>query len=119
MALIYPLAVSRNHRFQDWPLRRFLVAEDSMLPTLKPGDGLVGLRGGAPAPVSFRVFPDPVVAVAVAGEAGRTGAGLHVRGALRQSPRRRGGDGLREFGWVQARGSYRVVWTFRSRGVAQ
>lgn len=110
--------MSRNHRFQDWPLRRFLVAEDSMLPTLKPGDGLVGLRGGAPAPGQLRVFPDPWSPSRWLVK--RVGL---VQGstfeALSDNPRAAGALDSREFGWVQARGSYRVVWTFRSRGVAQ
>ena len=117
MALIYPLSVSGNHRFRDWPLRRFLVAEDSMLPTLKSGDGLLGLRGGRPRPGQIRVFPDPwspsrwlVKRVGlVDGETFE---------ALSDNPRAPGAVDSREFGWVESRGSYRVIWTVRQRGAS-
>lgn len=82
-----------------------------MLPTLKPGDGLVGLRGGAPAPGQLRVFPDPWSPSRWLVK--RVGL---VQGstfeALSDNPRAAGAMDSREFGWVQARGSYRVVWTF-------
>lgn len=99
-------------------VRRFLVVEDSMRPTLHPGDGLLAVRGGRPRPGQLRVFRDPwsssrwlvkrVGAVAGHGRA----ATFEARS---DNP---GGPGVmdsREFGWVPAAGSYRVVWTVRAR----
>jgi hypothetical protein len=40
-------------------LRLFRVVDDSMRPALRPGDGLVALRGGAVRTGQLRVFPDP------------------------------------------------------------
>jgi signal peptidase I len=40
-------------------LMRFRVVEDSMLPTLRPGDMLLARADRAPAPGSVVVFPDP------------------------------------------------------------
>ncbi len=108
--------MSRNHRFRDWPLRRFLVAEDSMLPTLHPGDGLLAFRGGTPRPGQLRVFPDPWSPTRWLVK--RVG---HVEGstfeALSDNPRAPGAMDSREFGWVEARGTYRVVWTLPNREV--
>lgn len=40
-------------------IRRFRVVEDSMLPTLRPGDMLLTRVDTAPQPGSIVVFPDP------------------------------------------------------------
>ena len=88
-----------------------------MLPTLHPGDGLLGLRGGTPRPGQLRVFPDPWSPTRWLVK--RVG---HVEGstfeALSDNPRAPGAVDSREFGWVEARGSYRVIWTVRDRGVS-
>ena len=94
-------------------VRRFLVVEDSMRPTLHPGDGLLAVRGGGP-PGQLRVFRDPwsssrwlvkrVGAVAGRGRA----ATFEGRSDNPGGPRVMDS---REFGWVPSAGSYRVVWT--------
>ncbi|MGI9126273.1 MAG: S26 family signal peptidase [Mycobacterium sp.] len=104
-----------NHRFRRyWPLRRFVVAEDSMRPALAPGDGIVALRGGAPRTGQLRVFPDPTVParwlVKRVGEV--TGTTFQ---ACSDNPRAAGVEDSRHFGSVPADGSYRVIWTLRSR----
>ena len=90
-----------------------------MRPTLRPGDGLLALRGGTPRRGQLRVFPDPTLPVAVARQAGR-------RRARRRSRRRRSRpapttrmrpvsstpDGS---GGCRLSGSYRVVWTVRGQ----
>lgn len=88
-----------------------------MLPTLKPGDGLLGLRGGAPRPGQIRVFPDPwspsrwlVKRVGLV-----EGSTFE---ALSDNPRAPGAMDSREFGWVESHGSYRVIWTVRQRGAS-
>lgn len=40
-------------------LKRFVVAEDSMVPNLYPGDGLIGWRGGRVKPGQIRMFEHP------------------------------------------------------------
>ena len=57
MALTYPQGVARNHRQRRWPVRRFAVVELDAAP-LRPGDGLLAVRGGDPRD---RVFPDPTL----------------------------------------------------------
>ena len=42
-------------------MRRFQVVEESMLPTLRPGDVVVTRRDLSPAPGSIVVFPHPGV----------------------------------------------------------
>jgi hypothetical protein len=110
--------VRRNHSPRRWPLRRFAVVEDSMRPELSPGDGLLALRGGAPRRGQLRVFRDPTVPsrwlVKRVGD---------VRGAGRSATFEARSDNTqavgvvdsRQFGWVPAAGSYRVVWTVRRR----
>jgi len=98
-----------------WPLRRFRVVENSMHPTLNPGDGLLALRGGRPQPGELRVFPDPTLSsrwlIKRVGD---------VRDATFQAcsdnPDAPGVVDSRQFGWVAAAGSYRVVWTIRGNG---
>lgn len=107
-----------NHGLGHWPLRRFLVVEDSMLPALRPGDGLVAVRGGRPRPGQIRVFPDPTRAsrwlVKRVGQAQGRGRTATFE-ACSDNPHAPGVVDSREFGWVPAAGSYRVVWTVRSR----
>jgi hypothetical protein len=110
--------VGRNHPQRRWPLRRFAVVEDSMRPSLRPGDGLLALRGGDPQPGQLRVFPDPTLPsrwlVKRVGD---------VRGAGRSATFEACSDNpsaprvvdSRQFGWVPVTGSYRVLWTVRAR----
>ena len=100
-----------------WPVRRFVVVDDSMRPTLHPGDGLLSVRGGAPRPGQLRVFRDPwsssrwlvkrVGAVTGRGRAAAFEARSDNAGAA-------GVVDSRDFGRVPAAGSYRVVWTVRA-----
>lgn len=108
-----------NHRFGGrWPLRRFVVVEDSMRPALRPGDGLLAVRGGRPATGQVRVFPDPtapsrwlVKRVGAVLGAGRSA----TFEACSDNPGAPGVVDSRRFGPVPAAGSYRVVWTVRGR----
>ncbi|MDZ4264331.1 MAG: S26 family signal peptidase [Mycobacterium sp.] len=98
-------------------MRRFVVVEDSMLPTLRPGDGLLALRGGTPRRGQIRVFPDPRLStrylVKRVGGVRRCGSGATFE-ALSDNAGAPGATDSREFGWVQATQSYRVVWTVRA-----
>ena len=104
----------RNHGLGHWPLRRFVVVEDSMQPTLHPGDGLLSVRGGRPRPGQLRVFPDPRLPsrwlVKRVGEVRGTGGGATFE-ARSDNPGAPGVVDSRRFGWVPVAGSYRVVWT--------
>jgi hypothetical protein len=118
MALTYPLGVRVNHPSRGWPLRRFSVVEDSMRPSLQPGDGLLALRGGRARRAQLRVFRDPtlpsrwlVKRVGDVRGAGRT-ATFEARS---DNPRAPGVVDSRQFGWVPVAGSYRVVWTVSGR----
>jgi hypothetical protein len=98
----------------EGPLRRFAVVEDSMRPTLTPGDGLLGLRGGTARPGQLRVFADPtmpsrwlVKRVGSVHGAGRD-ATFEARSDNAAAP---GVVDSRQFGPVPVAGSYRVVWT--------
>jgi hypothetical protein len=106
--------MGRNHRPRGWPLRRFAVVEDSMRPTLSPGDGLLALRCGRVRRGQLRVFPDPTLPtqwlVKRVGDV--RGASFEARS---DNPHAPGVVDSRGFGWVQAAGSYRVVWTARTR----
>lgn len=89
-----------------------------MRPALMPGDGLLGLRWGTPRPGQLRVFRDPLLSsrwlVKRVGEvrgAGRT-ATFEARS---ENPGAPGAMDSREFGWVPAADSYRVVWTVRRK----
>jgi hypothetical protein len=87
-----------------------------MRPTLSPGDGLLTLRGGVPRRGQLRVFPDPTLPARWLVK--RVG---NVRGAGRSAtfearsdnPDAPGVVDSRQFGWVPAAGSFRVVWTVR------
>jgi hypothetical protein len=90
-----------------------------MRPALEPGDGLVALSGGAPRRGQIRVFPDPTLPSRwlVKRVGGVRGAGPNVTfEACSDNPRAPGVVDSRQFGWVAAAGSYRVLWTIRSRG---
>ena len=90
-----------------------------MRPALEPGDGLVALSGGAPRRGQIRVFPDPTLPSRwlVKRVGGVRGAGPNVTfEACSDNPRAPAVVDSRQFGWVAAAGSYRVLWTVRSRG---
>jgi hypothetical protein len=95
----------------------FRVVEDSMRPTLNPGDGLVGWRGGTPAVGQLRVFRDPRRStrwlVKRVGEVYGEGPGA-IFEARSDNPAAPGAVDSHEFGWVSAAGSYRVVKTIRA-----
>jgi hypothetical protein len=109
--------VARNHPARLWPLRLFRVVEDSMRPTLNPGDGLVGLRGGTPAVGQLRLFRDPRRStrwlVKRVGDVYGTGSSA-IFEARSDNPKARGAVDSHEFGWVSAADSYRVVRTIRA-----
>ncbi|HNM85059.1 MAG: S26 family signal peptidase [Mycobacterium sp.] len=99
-------------------MRRFAVVEDSMRPTLAPGDGLLAMRGGRPRQGQLRVFPDPTLPTRwlIKRVGGVRGTGRAM--AFEAKSDNVGAPGVvdsRQFGWVPAAGSYRVVWTVRSR----
>ncbi len=48
-----------NHPLRHWPLRRFTVVEDSMRPTLGPGDGLLAMRRRRPPARPVAGVPRP------------------------------------------------------------
>ena len=90
-----------------------------MRPALRPGDGLLALRGGAPRRGQVRVFRDPTTLSArwlVKRVGDVRGAG---RGALFEAcsdnPAALGVVDSRQFGWVPSAGSYRVVWTVKGK----
>ncbi len=99
-------------------MRRFAVVENSMLPSLRPGDGLLGLRVRGARRGQLRVFPDPTSPTrwlvkrvgAVRGSGART-----VFEARSDNAEAAGVVDSRQFGWVPAAGSYRVVLTVRGR----
>jgi hypothetical protein len=108
--------VRRNGSQRRWALRRFAVVEDSMRPTLDPGDGLLAWRGGAPRPGQLRVFPDPTLPSRwlIKRVGGVRGSGRAATfEACSDNPGAAGVIDSRQFGWVSAVGSYRVVWTVR------
>jgi hypothetical protein len=118
MGITYPFEMGENHGLGQWPLRRFRVVEDSMRPTLRPGDGLLSVRGGNPRPGQLRVFPDPTLStrwlVKRVGEVRGRGRAATFE-ACSDNPRAPGVTDSRQFGWVPVTGSYRVVWTVRAR----
>ncbi len=87
-----------------------------MRPTLEPGDGLVALRGGRPREGELRVFPDPRSSsrylVKRVGAVRRSASGTTFE-ALSDNAGVPGVTDSREFGWVSAAESYRVVWKVR------
>ncbi|MEO3759911.1 S26 family signal peptidase [Mycobacterium sp. B14F4] len=95
---------------------RFKVVDESMRPTLVPGDGLLALRGGSPRRGQLRVFPDPRRSsrwlVKRIGEVHGSGRSA-IFEARSDNPGAAGAADSHEFGWVPAAGSYRVVWTVK------
>jgi phage repressor protein C with HTH and peptisase S24 domain len=108
----------RNHPSEGWPLRVFRVTEDSMRPTLNPGDTLLALRGGRPRRGQLRLFPDPRMStrwfVKRVGEVYRGERGT-IFEAHSDNPEATGATDSAEFGPISAAGTYRVVWTERAR----
>ena len=89
-----------------------------MRPALHPGDGLLALRGGAPRRGQLRVFRDPTLStrwlVKRVGDVrgARRGAIFEARS---DNPAAPGVVDSRQFGWVPAAGTYRVVWTVKGK----
>ncbi|WP_308207313.1 S26 family signal peptidase [Mycolicibacterium murale] len=97
-----------------WPVRRFLVVEQSMLPALAPGDGVLAVRCGVVRSGQVRVFPDPGLPSRWLIK--RVGA-VHRGGAFDAVSDNADAAGVvdsRQFGPVPVAGSYVVVWTVRS-----
>ena len=87
-----------------------------MRPALSPGDGLLALRGGGPRRGQLRVFRDPTLPSRwlVKRVGGVRGTGRNATfEACSDNPRAPGVVDSRQFGWVPAAGSYRVLWTVR------
>lgn len=89
-----------------------------MRPALRPGDGLLAMRGGRVRRGQVRVFQDPTTPsrwlVKRVGEVrgdGRT-ATFEARS---DNPDAAGVVDSRRFGWVSAADTYRVVWTVRTK----
>lgn len=97
-------------------MRRFVVVEESMLPVLAPGDGVLAVRGGVPRPGQVRVFPNPVRPqqwlIKRVGQVWGHGTGATFE-ACSDNASAPGVVDSRRFGPVPADGSYRVVWTVR------
>lgn len=88
-----------------------------MRPTLNPGDGLVGLRCGAPRTGQLRLFRDPRRStrwlVKRVGEVYGAGQSA-IFEARSDNPKAPGAIDSHELGWVPAAGSYRVMYTVRA-----
>ncbi len=88
-----------------------------MRPTLQPGDGLLAVRCGIPRTGQLRVFADPLMAsrflVKRVGGVRRSDGGT-VFEAVSDNAGAPGVTDSREFGWVPAAQSYRVLWTVRA-----
>ncbi|MGV0644305.1 S26 family signal peptidase [Mycolicibacterium sp. XJ879] len=89
-----------------------------MRPTLTPGDGLLALRCGTPRPGQLRAFRDPLLStrwlVKRVGEVRRAGSSTTFE-ARSENPGVPGAMDSREFGWVAAADTYRVVWVVRRK----
>ncbi|WP_253867862.1 S26 family signal peptidase [Mycobacterium sp. GA-1285] len=88
-----------------------------MRPTVRPGDGLLAMRGGRIRRGQLRVFQDPrrstrwlVKRVGDVHEHGRD----VIFEARSDNPGAAGAADSHDFGWVSATGSYRVLWTARA-----
>lgn len=89
-----------------------------MRPALQPGDGLLALRACGPRRGQLRVFRDPMLPSRwlVKRVGGVRGAGRSARFEARSDNHQAPGVvDSRQFGWVPAAGSYRVLWTVRGR----
>lgn len=106
----------RNQTPRRWPLRLFRVVDDSMRPTLRPGDGLLAMRCGSIRRGQLRVFQDPRRStrwlVKRVGDVYGVGRDA-IFEARSDNPRAAGAADSHEFGWISAAGSYRVVWIAR------
>ncbi|CAN5239300.1 hypothetical protein BH11ACT7_BH11ACT7_09690 [soil metagenome] len=109
--------MSQVNPLPRWPLRRFVVVEDSMRPAFSPGDGVLAVRGGKLRSGQVRVFPDPTLPSRWLVK--RVGAVQGTGGAATFEARSDNADApgvidSRRFGPVSAAGSYRVVWTVKA-----
>jgi phage repressor protein C with HTH and peptisase S24 domain len=92
----------------------FRVVEDSMRPTLTPGDALLTVRDGRLRPGQLRVFRHPHKSTRwLVKRVGETYGSVFE--ARSDNPRAPGASDSHDFGPVSAAGTYRVVWRFRSR----
>ncbi len=95
-------------------LKRFVVAEDSMIPTLHPGDGLIGWRTNRVRPGQVRMFEHPkrpgFWLVKRVGEVD----GTRFR-ALSDNADAVGAVDSRVFGDVPSAGSYRMLMRIPGR----
>jgi len=90
-----------------FPIKRFVVAEDSMLPTLRPGDGLIAVRSNRLRRGQIRCFEHPE----------QPGFWLvkrvgHIRGETFEAVsdhRDASTVDSRRFGFVPVAGTFRVV----------
>jgi Signal peptidase, peptidase S26 len=117
MSLTYPLTVAVNHPSRRWPLRVFRVVDDSMRPTLNPGDMLLASSCGAPLRGQLRVFRHPRRStrwlVKRVDDVFDSSHGT-IFEARSDNPGAPGAADSHEFGWISAAGSYRVVWPLRA-----
>lgn len=111
----------RNHRpgsdGSGWPLRRFVVVEESMRPALLPGDGLIAVSAGMPKVGQLRLFRDPRLSTRwlVKRVSAVRGSGRDAIFEFRSdNPGAPGAVDSHELGWVSAAGSYRVIWRVRA-----
>ncbi|KWX56870.1 S26 family signal peptidase [Mycobacterium sp. NAZ190054] len=95
-------------------MRRFVVVEDSMLPTLKPGDMLLAWRDGRPREGQLRVFRHPHKSTRwlVKRVADVYGTVFEARS---DNPRAAGASDSHDFGPVSSAETYRVFWRMPGR----
>jgi hypothetical protein len=89
-----------------------------MRPALKPGDAVVTIQGGRPRTGQVRVLrypwiPSRWLIKRVGGV--RSSGGTFEFEALSDHPGAPGTVDSRDFGWVPAADSYRVLWTIRAK----
>lgn len=89
-----------------------------MRPALRPGDGLLALRGGELSRGQLRLFRHPRLStrwlVKRVGDVFHSAHGA-IFEARSDNPNAPGAADSHDFGWVPAVGSYRVVWTVPTR----
>lgn len=89
-----------------------------MRPALGPGDGLLAVRGGRVRRGQLRVFPDPRKStrwlIKRVGDVYGCGRSV-IFEARSDNSQASGAADSHEFGWVPAAGSYRVVWTVKTK----
>lgn len=100
-------------------VQRFVVAEDSMRPTLEPGDGVLGVATSRISRGQLRVVEHPHRAgfwlVKRVGDI--TGRGSNARfEALSDNPDAIGAVDSQRLGLLPVAGSYRVIWVRRAVG---